>query len=723
MSLNTGWMSLTTRRGAWSGAAGDAAAAVVADYAHNLLVGTDLRKPRKRELRRIEDCTLIQEMTEAGALPDAVDPTARDVLAAKIRAYLKKHGTRQRRPRPPGEPLRRNLALIADLLGLTPAEKQVLQFVLVVRQCQELRELLDTFGEMPAGPLAAVITAATMLPADQVHAALAPEGRLRASGLLTMGESDLYYVSNKLEPKTGLLDLVLTPRLDRDRLLARFLPKAPPPTLGFSDFAHLGDAVPTARELLAAALRERRRGVNLLFYGATGTGKTELARLLAQELGVDLFAAGMGDERGHSARPNERLSSLLLGHGLLGATPALLLFDELEDLFRWDQMASIFGPAHTRAEMSKQWFNALLEQNPTPTIWITNEKDGIDVAFLRRFGFAIEFRPISVGQRARVLTRHLSDAHALTPGEIELVAQRYDVSPAQLQTAVSAARLIAPGGRPDRATLERVLAPIDKLVTDRDPQTRPIFDPSSYRIDVLNTAEDLEDIAARLAAWKPGAGPGISLCLYGPPGTGKSEFVRYLAARMGRRLIFRRMSDILSCWVGGTERNIAAAFREAEADDAVLLFDEVDAFLRDRREASHSWEVSETNEFLQQLEVFRGVVACTTNLWRDLDQAALRRFVFKVEFGYLRPEQAVALFETMFPEAPLSARERAELARLTTLTPGDFAAVARRVRALGARPSAGELCVLLRREVEAKEAAPREVGFNAAGARRSARRA
>jgi hypothetical protein len=113
------------------------------------------------------------------------------------------------------------------------------------------------------------------------------------------------------------------------------------------------------------------------------------------------------------------------------------------------------------------------------------------------------------------------------------------------------------------------------------------------------------------------------------------------------------------------------------------------------------------------------VVACTTNLWHDLDGASLRRFVFKVEFRFMRPEQAMALFDTMFADllaAPLLeidvARVRADLARLATLTPGDFAAVARRVRALGDRMSAAELCTLLQREVEAKREAPRRAGFS-----------
>ena len=74
----------------------------------------------------------------------------------------------------------------------------------------------------------------------------------------------------------------------------------------------------------------------------------------------------------------------------------------------------------------------------------------------------------------------------------------------------------------------------------------------------------------------------------------------------------RRASDLLSCWVGATEQNIARAFEEARKDDAVLLIDEADSFLQDRRGAGHSWEVTQVNEVLTQMENFEGVFIATT---------------------------------------------------------------------------------------------------------------
>ena len=93
-------------------------------------------------------------------------------------------------------------------------------------------------------------------------------------------------------------------------------------------------------------------------------------------------------------------------------------------------------------------------------------------------------------------------------------------------------------------------------------------------------------------------------------------------------------------WVGGSEKNIAKAFKDAVDDKALLLIDEVDSFLQNRQGASRSWEVTSVNEMLTQMEQFPGIFIASTNMMHGLDQAALRRFDLKVRFDYLLPEQA-----------------------------------------------------------------------------------
>ena len=75
-----------------------------------------------------------------------------------------------------------------------------------------------------------------------------------------------------------------------------------------------------------------------------------------------------------------------------------------------------------------------------------------------------------------------------------------------------------------------------------------------------------------------------SLCFYGPPGSGKTALAEHLAQALGRPLLVRQASDLLSKYLGETEQNMAAMFREAESEGALLLLDEADSFLQDRRE-------------------------------------------------------------------------------------------------------------------------------------------
>ncbi len=689
-------------------------------YAHNLLTGTRLRRLERNMVRQLEDIEIVRQMVRSFLPADQQDVDREqlelEAMRAALRTYIRRRGGRARKPVAPAAPVCTNLRLVADLVGLSRDERAVLQFIITVHATRDLGELSSVFGDLCGHDAVEIIGAATGVAAGAVHDAFLPTSRLAGSGLLGLDSNSEYELRQKIDLKPGLVDLILAPNLDRQKVIERFLDPTDPPTLGWDDFAAVDKSARLAQELLAAAALRGARGVNLLLYGPTGTGKTELARFLARELGVGLFAIGRADNEGQSATAHERLTSLMLAQRLLSPGEGVLLFDELEDLFEWQYHP--FGGTRGVAMMSKQWFNDALERNPIPTIWITNQTQGIDPAFLRRFSFAIEFTPFGPGQRERVLARHLGDEHTLAPLDVRAVAERFTVSPAQLRSAVATARTVASDGRASRATLEQLLAPMQRLLTGVDPTKSAAFDAGRYRLDVVSTSADLEAIAARLETWQPEAGQGVSLCLYGRPGTGKSEFVRYLAHRMGRPVHCVRASDLLSMWLGQTEQQIAEAFRQAEAEGAVLLLDEVDSFLRDRATSQMRWEVTQTNELLQQIENSHCVVACTTNLWKELDEAVLRRFVFKIEFRWLGTTQACALFDTVFADLldePLdetaATRVRGELGALSNLAPGDFAVVARRLRALGAKVAFGRLLAELRDECRVKRAARGRIGF------------
>lgn len=88
--------------------------------------------------------------------------------------------------------------------------------------------------------------------------------------------------------------------------------------------------------------------------------------------------------------------------------------------------------------------------------------------------------------------------------------------------------------------------------------------------------------------------------------------------------------------IGVAEKNMAKMFQDAANEGAVLLLDEADTFLQDRKGAQRSWEISAVNEMLTQMESFEGIFIASTNLMSSLDEAALRRFDLKMRFDYLK---------------------------------------------------------------------------------------
>ena len=192
-----------------------------------------------------------------------------------------------------------------------------------------------------------------------------------------------------------------------------------------------------------------------------------------------------------------------------------------------------------------------------------------------------------------------------------------------------------------------------------------------------------------------------------------STYARYLADHLSAPLVEKNASDLISPWVGRTEANIAAAFSEARDPEAVLLIDEADTFLAPRAGASRTYEVSQVNEFLKQMEQHTGILVCCTNLLDRLDSAAMRRFTWKVTYRSPDAEARVELFARYFPTVPPDPEDLDRLKNLTGLTPGDFAAVARKFRYVPEPPAAAGVVTALESELAYREPGRRVVGFGA----------
>lgn len=190
-------------------------------------------------------------------------------------------------------------------------------------------------------------------------------------------------------------------------------------------------------------------------------------------------------------------------------------------------------------------------------------------------------------------------------------------------------------------------------------------------VPLETVTEDVSQFLDYLKAEKSPMFTNYNLFFHGPPGTGKTMFAQTLANSVGRPLITITASDLLSHYVGETEEFIAGAFIEAQKKNAILFLDEMDAILGDRDGASASWERSQVNEFLVQMERFKGVFIASTNYPKILDKALDRRFAHKIGFNHLKPHQLESFFSFYF-KLDLLADEKQKLLKMHSLAPGDF---------------------------------------------------
>jgi len=597
-----------------------------------------------------------------------------------------------------------NLEALGDLLALPEAELQVLGFCVLMHSDPTLNDATDQLGMLGFNRALKVLSVLLGLPMTKVEACLAHDSPLMRTGLLDISSSNRAAMALSSMLSLSNPDLPGLVRFSKGtplELFAYAFRASPPGNLGWEHYSHIRQPLVIAERYLGKALAQARPGVNVLLYGPPGTGKTQLARLIASRLDSALYEVACTDSEGDPVSAKQRLCSLRAANSVLHSQRAVLVLDEIEDIFQAAETT-------TGNRSQKGWINRMLEENALPCFWLSNSIEAIDAAHIRRFDLVIEVPNPPLAQRKQMLRE--CGGGKVSDELVEQLSAHEQITPAVLERAVRVGRSVSP--RASKALDSTIRCIVDGTLKAQgfeklQPNERAL--PTFYSPQWINADLPLDGLVEGLRAH-----PQARLCFYGPPGTGKTAFGQWLAQALDKPLMVKRVSDLVSPYVGMTEQNLAGAFERARQEDAVLLLDEVDSFLQDRRKARQSWEVTAVNEMLTQMESYQGLFIASTNLIRDLDEASLRRFDLKVHFGYLTSAQAQALFAAHLKALSLKDPQNSAAARLrgeAFLTPGDFAAVARRGRF---KPFAGadELAVALLAECRLKTTGQqRSIGF------------
>lgn len=270
-------------------------------------------------------------------------------------------------------------------------------------------------------------------------------------------------------------------------------------------------------------------------------------------------------------------------------------------------------------------------------------------------------------------------------GQVEQVVAQFNLSPATI-------RMICAELRIKQASLERQAEQTaigESLWNACRVQARMRLDDLAQRIQPIATWTDLvlppeqhqllQEIAAQVRqrtqvyevwefAVRGSNGLGISALFAGASGTGKTMAAEVLANELRLDLYRIDLSQVVSKYIGETEKNLRRVFDAAEAGGAILLFDEADALFGKRSEVKDShdrYANIEVSYLLQRMEAYRGLAILTTNLKQAIDTAFLRRIRFVVQFPFPDVSQRMEIWRRMFPpKLPTEGLDFNRLARL-----------------------------------------------------------
>lgn len=593
----------------------------------------------------------------------------------------------------------KNTLLLSQRLQLSDVECSILICSILAVTEPVFAIALESLGSMSSLCFRRCLSSVIGCAVSEINECFSPTSPLIKHNIISVKKTGLF--SNHLIVLAGLQEVIAYSIDPENDILSNNLFLAKPSSLSMESYPEIQSQIFLLKNMIQSSIENGKKGVNILIYGDTGVGKTELAKVLSSEMPFNGYFISPTLSTGCSRSPIERLGGYDITQGVSKAKGDLfIIFDGADDVkpFMSDKL-DYESKHHYRQQM--------FETNSLPTIWIMKDVKGMSQSIIRRFNYILEVPKLSSKHLAGAMNLMMKNYGVIIKESIsQAICHSPDLVFSDIENAVKQASQLSHISDPG----ETVLSVINGSLKAKGKSVIYVKQSANapYDVDFIHCDIDLPKLIIGLKKRNEGR-----ICISGPSGTGKSAFARHVATELGMPIVHKKASDILSRYIGDNEKNIAKIFNEAKQTQSVIIIDEGDMFLSAREGLNHQWQRSVVNEFLVQLEDFNGLLFITTNHYKLLDKASIRRFDLKLEFNYLSGKQTMEMAKRTLLNSNDFPRLISSCKRFTALkniTPGDFSVVSRKMMMLGEVLSEENLFLRLEDEVTAKNI-QRGIGF------------
>ncbi|MFB9329098.1 AAA family ATPase [Paenibacillus aurantiacus] len=398
----------------------------------------------------------------------------------------------------------------------------------------------------------------------------------------------------------------------------------------------------------------KRQGGPMLIHlwGGEGAGKKTHASLLAGSLGKRALSLRLPPESKWSAETDRLLHRFFregrLSDAIVVLEPEEPAGEEVGSYRRLLTWTRDYRNPVIWATVSSQAMSGLPTGDEMPLLQV--EVPGPDI--LQR-------------QRLWMHMTSLNEQHA------ETIAAKYRFTPGQIRRAAEHASQLArlEDGETEVHHYEQgARAQAHHRMGDKARRLKPRYKWSDLvlpeeQLDMLRQASAMMRFRGEVfGKWgfeqKLSYGKGVSMLFAGPPGTGKTMAAEAMASELGMEAYKIDLSQVISKYIGETEKNLRGIFDEAQRSHAILFFDEADAIFGKRSEvkdAHDKYANVETAYLLQQMEEYDGISILATNFQQNMDDAFMRRLSLVVKFPFPDADHRAQLWKAMIPAAtPMS---------------------------------------------------------------------